>query len=336
MNPTRILSATVAASLLLAAAVASADVFNMSPGQKNLEFVTVGNPGNAADKTGLGAVAYTYKMGKYDVTAGQYVQFLNAVAGTDPYGLYYAPMSGSAYCNIQRSGAVGSYSYSVDSAWANHPVNYISFGAAARFCNWLTNGQPTGGENLATTEDGSYYLNGATDNATLLAVTRKAGAHYVLPTADEWYKAAYHKNDGVTDHYWAYPTQSDAAPVAEAPPGQTEPPGSANYKSIMGSTNRLTDVGAYADSPGPYGTFDQAGLLYQWTDTPLTTSYSGFEMLNSSFLTGNAAQMKSDYQIYPWSPTSITSTASAWPRFLSRAPSACWRWAPRRSFAGER
>jgi formylglycine-generating enzyme len=302
MISTKTIQATVAAWLLLAATVASADVFSMPSGQTSLGFATVGNPGNAADTTGLGAVGYTYKMGTYDVTAGQYVQFLNAVAGTDPYGLYYGPMSGAAYCNIQRSGAVGSYSYSVDATWANRPVNYISFGAAARFCNWLANGQPTGGEDLTTTEDGSYYLNGATDNATLLTVTRKAGAQYVLPSANEWYKAAYHKNDGVTDHYWLYPTKSDSAPVAEAPPGQTEPPGSANYKSIMGTTDRLTNVGAYTDSPSPYGTFDQGGLLYQWTDTLLTTSYSGFEMFNSSFLSGNAAQMKSDYTVYPWSP----------------------------------
>jgi formylglycine-generating enzyme required for sulfatase activity len=303
MKSAKTILATVAAWLLLAATVASADVFTMPSGQKSMEFVTVGNPGNPADKTGLGAVGYTYQMGTYDVTASQYVQFLNAVAGSDPYGLYYGPMSGSAYCNIQRSGAAGSYTYNVDPAWANRPVNYVSFGAAARFCNWLTNGQPTGGEGLTTTEDGSYYLNGATDNATLLAVTRKAGARYVLPSADEWYKAAYHKNDGVTGNYWAYPTRSDSPPSKALPPGQSSPPGSANYGAVTPTDNRLTDVGAYTDSFGPYGTFDQAGLLYQWTDTLLTTSYSGFEMFNSSFLSGSTAQMKSDYAVYPWSPT---------------------------------
>ena len=30
--------------------------------------------------------------------------------------------------------------------------------------------------------------------------------------------------------------------------------------------NLLTPVGAFASSPGPYGTFDQAGLLDEWTD----------------------------------------------------------------------
>ena len=40
------------------------------------------------------------------------------------------------------------------------------------------------------------------------------GGNYVaLPTEDEWYKAAYHKNDGVTGNYYLYPTSSNAAPT---------------------------------------------------------------------------------------------------------------------------
>ena len=45
-------------------------------GAVNIETVTVGNPGNAADTRyapgGYGAVGYTYRMGKFEVTAGQY------------------------------------------------------------------------------------------------------------------------------------------------------------------------------------------------------------------------------------------------------------------------
>lgn len=295
-----------AAVVLAAAATLPADVFNMPAGQTSLEFVLVVNPGNAPDPTtGLGRVPYLYQIGKHHVTAAQFVQFLNAVAATDTYGLYYPSMANAADCAIQRTGAPGSYSYNVDPAWANRPVNFVSFGVATRFCNWLTNGQPTGEQDLSTTEDGSYYLNGANDNISLKAVVRKPGAVYALPTEDEWYKAAYHKNDGVTGNYWDYPTQSDEPPVAEAPPGRSEPPGSANYLSIMGSAQHLTDVGAYTSSPGPYGTFDQGGLLYQWTDSliaPSFAGYSGFAMLNSSFLSSNSLQLRSDYRIWPWSP----------------------------------
>ena len=71
------------AAMLLAPGAAQAVV--------GIETVPVGDPGNAADKRsigGSGAVSYTYNIGKYEVTAGQYTAFLNAVAATDTYGLY--------------------------------------------------------------------------------------------------------------------------------------------------------------------------------------------------------------------------------------------------------
>ncbi len=44
--------------------------------------------------TGYGAVSYSYSIGEYDVTMGQYTAFLNSVATTsDPYGLWTASMS---------------------------------------------------------------------------------------------------------------------------------------------------------------------------------------------------------------------------------------------------
>jgi len=54
-----------------------------------MEWVTVGDAGNAADDTGYGAVDYVYRIGKYEVTNSQYCEFLNAVADVcDLYGLY--------------------------------------------------------------------------------------------------------------------------------------------------------------------------------------------------------------------------------------------------------
>ncbi|MHC4066385.1 MAG: SUMF1/EgtB/PvdO family nonheme iron enzyme, partial [Planctomycetota bacterium] len=126
-----------------------------------IDTVTVGNPGNADDThgDGYGGVAYIYNIGKYEVTAGQYCEFLNAVADTDTYGLYNTDMWSDTYgCKIQRSGSSPNYTYSVAPDWADRPVNYVSWGDAARFANWLHNGQPTGPQDLTTTEDGSYFL----------------------------------------------------------------------------------------------------------------------------------------------------------------------------------
>ncbi len=164
----------VAAFLVASAAVAAqADVI--------MDFVTVGNPGNAADpSTGYGAVPYTYQMGKYDVTTWPVQPFLNAVAKTDTYGLYYSGMATDyPTVGITQSGSSGSYSYSVTGSYsqaANCPVFDVTWGDAARFCNWLQNNQPTGAEGSGTTETGAYTLNGATTNAALMAITRNAGA----------------------------------------------------------------------------------------------------------------------------------------------------------------
>ena len=120
----------LASVLAMTASISQAqvsNVFNMPSGEASLQFVTVGNPGNAADTTtgsgsyGYGSVPYVYQIGKYDVTIGQYCQFLNAVAATDTYGLYnsdLALMSGwetnsMPTVGIVQSGSPGSYTYSV-------------------------------------------------------------------------------------------------------------------------------------------------------------------------------------------------------------------------------
>ena len=124
-------SKALAAALLLAAITTSAlaDVVNMGPELTSLETVRIYNAGNSADTTGYGAVGYEYNIGKYEVTAGQYTEFLNAVASTDTHGLYNTSMwSNSLGCKIQQNGSSGSYTYSVAADYANRPVNYVSWG----------------------------------------------------------------------------------------------------------------------------------------------------------------------------------------------------------------
>ncbi len=80
------------------------------------------------------------------------------------------------------------------------------------------------GQGSGDTETGSYLLNGATSDAELMAVVREPDASWVIPSEDEWYKAAYY--DGGSDVYYDYPTGSDSVPVSEACPGGSN---SANY-----------------------------------------------------------------------------------------------------------
>jgi len=242
-----------------------------------IETVTVGDRGNADDThdDGYGGVNYFYKIGKFEITAGQYTEFLNAVADDDTYELYNTEMWTSDYgCKIERTGSSPDYSYSVDAEWAHRPVNYVSWGDAARFANWLHNGKPTGAQGLSTTEDGSYYLNGATSDAALLAVVREPDATWVIPSEDEWYKAAYY--DGGSGVYYDYPTGTDAIPDNGNPEGDTG--NSANFYDgdiALGSPYWRNEVGFFGLSDSPYHTFDQGGNVWEWNEAALSGSDRG-------------------------------------------------------------
>jgi len=187
-------AAVVAAALLLAAGAVQAVV---------IETVPVGNPGNAADATGYGAVDHNYKIGKYEVTTGQFVEFLNFhhhhthISFTPPS---YFP--GGNHITQSGSGTTDDpYIYSVDPEYANNPVAYVSFWDACRFVNWLNNGQGDG-----DAESGAYTLNDYNGSAGG-DISRNPGARWVIPTVDEWYKAAYYSGDA-TAGYYATPTAS--------------------------------------------------------------------------------------------------------------------------------
>jgi formylglycine-generating enzyme len=266
------------AATLAAAVAAQAVTINLVP---------VADPGNTADTTSYGSVAYTYQMGKFEVTAGQYCEFLNAVAATDTYGLYNGNMGEYWGCKIYQSGSAGSYTYSVASDWANRPVNYVSWGDATRFANWLSNGQPTGLQGTATTEDGSYYLNGATSTAALKSVHRKDGATWAIPNDNEWYKAAcYDPGKSGGAGYWRFPTRSNALPSNGGADGYTDPGNHANYYGndyTIGHPYYRTIVGEFEKSASAYGTFDQAGNALEWTDTVSNSNDSNHDLGGGSW-----------------------------------------------------
>jgi len=270
-------SAGVALCALFLAATASAQV--------SLTFVTVGNPGNANDTSAinslhpLGAVSYSYKMSAYDVTLAQYATFLNAVAKTDTYLLYNTNLGTYAQTKgIARAGISGSYSYTVIGT-GTRPVTWVSWFNAARFANWMCNGQPTGAQGNATTETGAYTLNGANSGVTF---TKNAGATYWIPSENEWYKAAYYDTSiAATNKYWAYPTRSNSVPGNVVGNGTNM----ANFNNGRYSTTQstinnpnasyLTPVGAFTSSASAYGTFDQGGNVWQWTDQPYSSTGIG-------------------------------------------------------------
>lgn len=235
-----------------------------------IDTVPVGNPGNPGRIQGgiFGSVSTAYRIATTEVTNAQYVTFLNAVAADDPFALYNTNMNFYSRGGIIRTGSSGSYSYSVkpdvpdggpdgtNYTYGDKPVVFTSWNDAARFANWVNNGATAG----ASTETGAYTM------ANGVSVSRNSGATWFLPTENQWYKAAYY--DGGAGVYFDYSTKSNAAPNNVIPSGDTG--NSANYyvnDFTQDPSYPLTSVGAYTLSKSPYGTSDQGGNVWEWTET---------------------------------------------------------------------
>ena len=286
------------------ATIGFALAFSFMPLQANavvtIDSVAVGNPGNLADaSTGYGAVAYSFRMAKYKITLAQYAAFLTAVAGhqngrTDAG---WAVIKGLSKCEmdalksdcatpkaqdpgqlIQRtgSGTSGSpYIYSVRSSitWGtasgDRPVPWVTWFDAARFANWMHNSQPSN----SGTESGAYTLNNYQEAGY---VARNGGALFWIPSENEWYKSAYYDPTKAGNLYWNYPAKSDVPPrialVSSNPPAPA-----ANFQNVYKDNlaGVLTPVGAYTTSQSYYGTFDQGGLLWEWTEAAYPNPTAG-------------------------------------------------------------
>lgn len=252
MKPYRTLATSAITLVCLLGSPVRADV--------TLDWVTVTNPYNDPDTNGHGSVDTPYRISKHEITNQQYAAFLNAKAASDPYGLYHA---GMAYYGIVRSGTSGAYTYAATPALAQRPVVYVSWFDAARFVNWLANGQGGG-----DTESGTYALAGAMSGV----VAANLSADFRIPSEDQWYKAAFFDPAGPTYTMYAHH-------------GNTLSPTDANY----GGNASSTTVGSFTAAASAYGTFDQGGNVWEWNDAVIDTSLRGLR--GGSWLDG-AANLK--------------------------------------------
>lgn len=264
----------------------------------------------------VGAVDDHYGIGELEVTVGQWVAFLNTAdpAGTGHHDLYHESESASAWpkygsIDFSPDAAEGEH-YSVASPeWEDKPYGFADFLRAARFVNSLTNGrvlsERTSWDNgikhviyrvrlSRETERGMYDL---TDRRA----TRAKTSGFVIPSQDEWIKAAYY--DKRSGSYWKYPTNpgvfGDGS--ATAPSATTLDPATgavtnaaiqplATYNAPAptwcpvedcASVNPFgIDPATYAKlyqgnlstagqalTRSPWGTLDQGGNAVEWTDT---------------------------------------------------------------------
>lgn len=232
----------------------------------DIEWLYVGNFDNPPDvatnclsaQTDCGSVPYDFAISKYEVTNALYVAFLNGVANeVDTFGLYNPSMPGIDFPQVP----VGfERFFEVRPGFENKPVVYTSFYDALRFANWIHNGEPRGLQDGATTEDGAYTI--TVDGVAQNTIARNEGALIVVPSENEWYKAAYYDPtlNGGAGGYFDYPTGTNAPTTCTTPAAGLS---TANCGVVGG----VTDVGSYTNSPSPYGTFDQGGNVFEWNET---------------------------------------------------------------------
>jgi len=211
----------------------------------DIDFVTIGNAGNAADTggtVGCGAVSYGYRIGKYEVTNAQWNAFTTAAG---------APV-----------GNDGGYSYPAQFTGAQQPPNNVSWYETLQFCNYLTSGDKS---------KGAYQFSGNNINpGDFLGINRSAakatyGTIYFLPTEDEWYKAAYYTGSS----YSLYANGTDTAPIAGV---------QSNYSSDIGTP---WNVGTGTMEQN--GTFDMMGNVWEWNETLLYGSLRGVRGGSANF-----------------------------------------------------
>lgn len=284
-----IAGAAALAAWMALASTSRADVDPVS----GIDFVRVGAVGNTpipdtiagvGRAAGRGGVNYSYSIGKYEVTSGQWAEFFSAVQacpdGTVPF--------------VHLPSITGGTTHPM------YPTGGITWRTAAIFTNWLNNNKDN---HLASFMNGAYDVStfGFTPGGRFTdQLTHNPEARYWIPTWDEWLKAAHYdmnkaNPDGSRGGWWTYSNGSDSPWVA-GPPGilVNGQPATANYGwnsiTFPGYDPFSTPLGAYA-ATSPFGLYDVAGGTSEWTEGALfvvpTDTYPIDRMFDGSCYNGS-------------------------------------------------
>ena len=213
--------------------------FGSGANQFTMDFVTIGNPGNAADTTGnpnpVGSVAYSYNIGKYEVSR----DMINKANTLGNLGITLMDMSSWGGNGVNR------------------PATGLTWNEAARFVNYL---------NTSTGHQAAYNFttSGVNDNVTLWATGQYSGnnqfrhkdAYYFIPTLDEWYKAAYSSPNGT---WYNFANGRDSSPQSVAS-------GTADNTAVYGGFPSPADIDQ-AGGLSPWGTMAQDANVWEWHET---------------------------------------------------------------------
>ncbi len=226
-------------SALVFGSPSMADTFGSGTNSFQIDFVTIGNPGNPPDTTGrpiqAGSVDYSYRMGKYEISEQM----------------------------IDKANTLGGLGITKTMRGPNKPVTEVTWYEAAKFVNWLNT---SSGHPAAYKFDGAgsfQFWQPSDPGYDAANVFRNSFSQYFLPSVNEWYKAAYFEPPSGT--YFDYPTGSDTPP-ASVPSGVA--PGTAVFLQVGPAD--ITQAGGLS----PYGTMGQGGNALEWNETNLNVNMS--------------------------------------------------------------
>ena len=242
---------------LLVSPLAHGDTFGSGADTFDINFVSIGNPGNAADTTGYGAVPYEYRISTYEISQDAITK---------------ATASGMA--NVTAGAWTG-----------NQPAANISWYEAAAFVNWLnTSTGHQAAYNLTFSGSWSMTLWSSGDawQAGGENLYRNKDAFYFLPSENEWYKAAYYNPAG--SNYFLYPTASSSVPTAVV--GGTNA-GTAVYMGLANDPAEVTNAGGLS----PFGTMGQGGNMWEWNESTADGS-NGASSLSRTIRGGGRATIE--------------------------------------------
>ena len=205
-----------------------------------VEFVTVSSPGNLPDVNGSGGVDYVYAISKYELQ-------------------HQEP------CFVGREiNVLFGRSCDEDTAGLNLTGSVASLGHAAAFVNWMntSKGYPAAYKSPMPHDDALSAWSVDDEGYDAEHPFRNGGAVFVLPTTDEWYKAAYYDPD--EERYWGYATGSDEVPV-DVEAGTAA--GTARLTSLHSEYAPFDQAGGLS----AYGTMGQTGNRAEWEETHIQT-----------------------------------------------------------------
>ena len=247
---------SMAAASMVSAVQAAVVSFGSGANSFQMEFVTIGNAVNTADTTGnpaiAGSVGYIYDIGKFEVSREMITNYNADFGEANALQITLADMS--------PYGGNG----------ANKPATGVSWNEAARFVNWL---------NTSTGNQAAYkFTTSGVNDDIALWTSGEAGydasnpyrnslAKYVLPSYNEWHKAAYYNPSNST--YYNFPNGRVTAPTAVAN-GTAD--NTAVYNQVF--SQGPADVNQ-AGGLSPYGVMGLGGNAWEWEESPHDlTSYS--------------------------------------------------------------